>query len=203
MAPRLPSLHGLVMTGGYSTRMGQDKALIRYGEMPQLLAAFSLLQPQVAACFVSMREDQRADPARHALPAIVDTTHGIGPAAGLLAAHAAHPEAAWLVLACDLPLLQPSALSALVNARDGEHAAIAYGSAEDDFREPLCTLWEPEALRVLTRQAGEGRYGLRAALAQVPTLLLPAPADGSLLNINTPQERADLAFLPPPLKMGD
>ncbi|HYM86280.1 MAG TPA: NTP transferase domain-containing protein [Pseudoxanthomonas sp.] len=188
----LPVLHGLVMTGGHSTRMGEDKALIHYGDEPQLLATFRLLQPHVAACFVSMREGQRTEPARHALPAIVDTVHGIGPAAGLLAAHAAHPEAAWLVVACDLPLLQASTLAALFDARDGRHAAIAYMDVEDGFAEPLCTVWEPEALHALARQAGEGRYGLRAALAQIATLLLPTPADRSLLNINTTQERAEL-----------
>lgn len=192
MAPRLPALHGLVMAGGHSTRMGEDKALIRYGEAPQLLAALALLRQQTSACFVSLRADQRDEPLRHALPALVDTVPGIGPAAGLLAAHEACPDAAWLVVACDLPLLQPSTLSALVHARDGRHAAIAYAGTEDGFTEPLCTIWEPEALRVLARQAGEGRYGLRGALAQVPILLLDAPTDGSLLNINTPQERAAL-----------
>lgn len=192
MPSLLPPLHGLVMSGGHSTRMGEDKALIDYAGVPQLLATWRLLQPWVADCFVSLREDQRAEPVRHALPGIVDTLHGIGPAAGLLAAHAVHPEAAWLVVACDLPRLQASTLAVLVQARDGQHAAIVYADAHDGFAEPLCTVWEPAALYALAGQVNLGQYGLRDALSQINVLRLAAPADRSLLNINTPPERAAL-----------
>ncbi|MET0892764.1 MAG: NTP transferase domain-containing protein [Pseudoxanthomonas sp.] len=210
MAQPLPVLHGLVLTGGHSTRMGEDKALIAYGDGPQVLATWQRLMPSVQECFVSLRADQREEPVRNALPALVDAVDGIGAAAGLLAAHAARPEAAWLVVACDLPLLQPSTLAALVHARDGRHAAIAYRGEEDGQPEPLCAVWEPEALQVLARESGSGRHGLRNALALVSTLLLAPPADQSLRNINTPQERADLQAVGrqspsrlPPLKKRD
>ncbi|HEX7802851.1 MAG TPA: NTP transferase domain-containing protein [Pseudoxanthomonas sp.] len=190
----LPALHGLVLSGGASTRMGKDKALLdRHGE-PQLQATFRLLSRQVQSCFVSLRNDQRDEPVRAALPGIVDETEGAGPAAGLLAAHAAYPEAAWLVLACDLPRLQASTLEALIRARDGIHAAIAYRGTVDDLPEPLCAVWEPAALARLSHQAQAGRYGLREALRSADTLLLPAPGGCELDNINTPQERQRLAL---------
>lgn len=190
----LPALYGLVLSGGASTRMGKDKALLeRHGE-PQLQTTFDLLSPHVQSCFISLRSDQRTEPVRAALPGIVDETEGAGPAAGLLAAHAAYPEAAWLVLACDLPLLQASTLEALTRARDGQHMAIAYRSAVDGLPEPLCALWEPAALARLWQQAQAGRYGLRDVLRSADTLLLPAPSDDELDNINTPQEWQRLAL---------
>ena len=198
-AERLPALYGLVLTGGASTRMGEDKALLdRQGE-PQLLATFRLLSPHVQSCFVSLRRDQREESIRAGLPGIFDEADGIGPAAGLLAAHGAYPDAAWLVLACDLPLLQPSTLLGLIRARDGRHAAIAYRSAVDDLPEPLCTLWEPAALAGLSRQAQAGRYRLRDILESDDTLLLPTPGGDVLENINTPQ---DLQRLRGPMGQG-
>ena len=174
-AEKLPALHGLVLTGGASTRMGKDKALLdRQGE-PQLLATFRLLSQHVQSCFVSLRRDQREESIRAGLPGIFDEADGIGPAAGLLAAHGVYPDAAWLVLACDLPLLQPSTLLGLIRARDGRHAAIAYRSAVDGLPEPLCALWEPPALAGLSRQALDGRYRLRDILESDDTLLLPTP----------------------------
>ena len=208
--PPLPLLHGLVLAGGHSTRMGEDKALIAYGDGPQVLATWRLVLPCVQECFVSLRADQRQEAVRSALPSLADAVEGIGVAAGLLAAHAARPDAAWLVVACDLPLLQPPTLHALVHARDGRHAAIAYRGGKDGLPEPLCAIWEPGALQALARESGSGRHGLRNTLAQVSTLLLATPADRSLLNINTPQERADLQAVRrqtptrfPPLKKGD
>ena len=84
-------LYGLLLTGGASRRMGQDKALLNYGDQPQLLAAYRLLETVVEQAFVSVRADQRNEEARRSLPQIVDQLTDIGPAAGILAAHAAHP----------------------------------------------------------------------------------------------------------------
>jgi molybdopterin-guanine dinucleotide biosynthesis protein A len=199
-AERLPALHGLVLTGGASTRMGKDKALLdRQGE-PQLLATFRLLSQHVQSCFVSLRRDQREESIRAGLPGIFDETDGIGPAAGLLAAHGAYPDVAWLVLACDLPRLQSSTLLGLIRARDGRHAAIAYRSAVDDLPEPLCALWEPAALASLSRQAQAGRYRLRDILESDDTLLLSTPSGDVLENINTPQ---DLQRLRGPVGQGN
>jgi molybdenum cofactor guanylyltransferase len=190
----LPVLHGLVLSGGASTRMGRDKALLdRYGQ-PQLQATFDLLRQHVQSCFVSLRNDQRTEPVRGALPGIVDVIEGAGPAAGLLAAHAAYPQAAWLVLACDLPQLQASTLEGLIRARDGIHAAIAYRSAVDGLPEPLCAVWEPAALQRLSHRAQSAQYGLRDVLRSVDTLLLPAPDGGELDNANTTQEWQRLVF---------
>lgn len=188
----LPTLHGLVLTGGDSVRMGEDKALLDAGGEPQLQATLRLLQKHVRPCFVSLRAEQRAEPLRSGMHQIVDGIAGVGPAAGLLAAHAAYPQAAWLVVACDLPLLNDAVLEALIRARDGRHAAIGYRSGHDDLPEPLCTLWEPAALDCLEQQVRAGRNGLRDTLLQVDLLLLPTPPDVALDNANTPQERERL-----------
>jgi molybdopterin-guanine dinucleotide biosynthesis protein A len=188
----LSPLHGLVLTGGASMRMGEDKALLDAGGEPQLQATLRLLQKHAQPCFVSLRAGQRSEPLRSGMRQIVDSIEGIGPAAGLLAAHAAHPQAAWLVVACDLPLLDDATLEALIHARDGRHVAIGYRSGHDDLPEPLCTLWEPAALDHLEQQVRAGWNSLRGTLAQVDMLLLPTPPDPVLDNANTPQERERL-----------
>ncbi|WDS37745.1 NTP transferase domain-containing protein [Pseudoxanthomonas sp.] len=185
-------LHGLVLAGGYSTRMGRDKAQLSYGRQPQLQAAFAVLQTVVAHCHVSVRADQRDEPLRARFPQIVDARTDIGPAAGLLAAHAAAPEAAWLAVACDLPLLDADTLEQLIAAREPGFAAIAFRSAHDGLAEPLCAIWEPLALQRLQRQVDDGRYGLRSVLAGDDVRLLPLPTPHVLDNANTPDDRAAL-----------
>ena len=189
--PAIP-VNGLVLSGGASIRMGQDKALLEQAGTPQLSATFQLLARHVHACLISLRKEQADEPLRAGFPALIDVHEDIGPAAGLLAAHRAHPATAWLVLACDLPLLDDATLAALVEARDGQHVAVAYRSAYDDLPEPLCALWEPAALERLEAQVRAGRHGLREVLRSADVRLLPAPANGALDNINTPEERERL-----------
>src|SRR3990170_8724685 len=132
-------LFGLVLAGGASTRMQRDKAAIEYHGQSQLQWTFHLLSRVCAATFVSVRPDQREEPTRAHLPQIIDRQPGIGPLAGICAALLAHPKAAWLVVACDLPFLDERTLRHLIEHRDPGKLATAYRSSHDSLPEPLCT----------------------------------------------------------------
>ncbi|MDG6093874.1 NTP transferase domain-containing protein [Acetobacter sp. AN02] len=184
-------LWGLVLAGGASRRMGQDKAALVYGGRPQLARAFGLVSPRTERSFVSLRPDQGDDPLRSGWPGITDMTGADGPAAGILAAHDAYPDVAWLVLACDLPFLDEDSLDALIGARAAGCSAIAFRSEHDGVPEPLCTIWEPEALARLRLQMAGGGGSLRRVLAAADVCVLSPRTPGALDNINTPEERAE------------
>ncbi|GAC88818.1 bifunctional molybdenum cofactor biosynthesis protein (molybdopterin-guanine dinucleotide biosynthesis protein A and MoaD) [Gluconobacter thailandicus F149-1 = NBRC 100600] len=186
-------LYGLVLAGGLSSRMGQDKAALTYHGEPQLRNAFDALSPMVERCFISVRNGQKDDPLRAGFPLIVDAVDVDGPAAGLLSAHQAYPDVAWLVLACDLPLLDRITLETLIGARDDQHVAVAYRSEHDGLPEPLCAIWEPAALEALARQVENGRKCPRKLLINSDTLLLSPRTTGALDNINTPEERESVS----------
>lgn len=181
-------LHGLVLAGGRSTRMGRDKAALAYRGRSQLEAAWALLEGRVARCFVSVRPDQVDDPARARHPQIVDGAEGVGPAAGLLAAQRAHPEAAWLVLACDLPFLDGATLDHLIAARDPGRIATAFRSARDGLPEPLCAVYEPAAAAPFARHVAAGRSCPRKFLIGHDTRLIDLPDMRALDNINSADE---------------
>lgn len=181
-------LHGLVLAGGASRRMGRDKAALVYDLQPQLAAAFALLAPQVQRCFVSVRTDQQTEPLRAAFPQLVDLHDDIGPAAGLLAAHSHAPDAAWLAMACDLPRLDAPTLAWLIAGRATHASAVAFRSAHDAQPEPLCAIWEPAALRRLRTQVDAGQFSLRRALDADDVRPLDLPAPHLLDNANTPED---------------
>ena len=52
-------IHGLILTGGYSKRMGQDKALISDGNQTALEKIYHLLRHSLQEVFVSVRVDQK------------------------------------------------------------------------------------------------------------------------------------------------
>jgi molybdopterin-guanine dinucleotide biosynthesis protein A len=184
-----PALYGLVLAGGRSSRMGRDKAALTYGgETPQLVRAMAVIAPHVVRAFVSVRAEQANDPLRARYPQIVDTLHDIGPIAGLLAAQAAHPQVAWLVLACDLPLLDERTLTHLLRSRDPRRTATAYRSSHDGLPEPLCAIYEPASAAQLGAHLAGGFICPRKFLKQADTLLIDEPDPRALDNINTPAD---------------
>jgi len=190
-AKPVPPLYGLLLSGGASRRMRQDKAALDYRGEPQLLRAWRLLQPVTERAFVSVRDEQRDDPLRAGLPQIVDRYDAVGPVAGMLSAQDAHPQAAWLVIACDLPLLDQATLRELVARRDPGADATAFASRHDGLPEPLCAIWEPGSHELLLQRYEKGSYCPRKALGLLRTRLLPAPGE-ALDNVNTPEERNDM-----------
>src|SRR5258708_38101172 len=131
--PGIPAarVHGLILAGGSSSRMQRDKAALQYRGKNQLDRTFELASRHVSPVFVSVRAAQTADPTRAHHPLIVDSVAGEGPIVGIRSALAAYPDAAWLVLACDLPFLSDAALSQLLRERDVDGLATAYRSARD------------------------------------------------------------------------
>jgi molybdopterin-guanine dinucleotide biosynthesis protein A len=181
-------LYGLVLAGGRSRRMLRDKAALEYQGLTQLERTMGLLESRVERAFVSVRAEQRDDPLRARYELILDPPEDLGPAGGILAAQRAHPGAAWLVLACDLPFLDARTLDHLIAARAARRTATAYRSSRDGLPEPLCAIYEPASHAALAAALAAGRLCPRKFLINADTELLTLPAAGALENVNTPEE---------------
>lgn len=183
-------LYGLLLAGGRSTRMGRDKAALRVAGRSQLEHVMALLAPRVERAFVSVRAEQRADPLRAAFEQIEDTRDNLGPIAGIIAAQERFPQSAWLVLACDLPLLDEATLEFLLRARAPERLATAFRSSHDALPEPLCAVYEPRSRAALAAYVAGGRNCPRKFLLQADVHLIDEPNPRALDNANTPEEYA-------------
>ncbi len=195
-------LYGLVLAGGASRRMGRDKALLDYHGRPQLEWAYALLARHCARTYVSVRAGQENDGARDGLPRIVDGASGAGPIAGIAAAQAAYPAAAWLVVACDLPFLSDALLGDL-GSRRGNAAITAYRSAHDGLPEPLCAIYEPATRDAVLAAIGAGRHCPRKLIIELGGPLLALPDSTALDNVNTPEEWAAAVRRLAPASRGD
>jgi molybdopterin-guanine dinucleotide biosynthesis protein A len=187
MTQALAPLYGLVLAGGASRRMGQDKAALALHGRPQLDWGCDTLARHCERVFVSIRADQQDDPVRRGRPVIVDVHDGAGPIAGIAAAQAAHPECAWLVLACDLPFVDDAAIGHLVGHRDGR-SVVAYASSHDGLPEPLCAIYEPASRAGVLAALASGRNCPRKFIVGTGVALLRQPDPAALDNVNTPEE---------------
>jgi molybdopterin-guanine dinucleotide biosynthesis protein A len=103
-----------------------------------------------------------------------------GPLNGILSALSAHPGAAFLVAACDLPFLSEEALRVLVASRDPSKPMTVFENpARENFPEPLCAVYEPSYL-------DEARAAM-ARGATCPTKIAQA-LDAKRLPLRGPEE---------------
>jgi molybdenum cofactor guanylyltransferase len=168
--------------------MQRDKAALRYAGEAQLTRALASLATVTDQCFVSVRADQTQEPLRAAWPQIIDREGDYGPLAGILAAQAQHPDAAWWVLACDLPRVDLSVLQHLLHQRDLTQLATAYRSATEELPEPLCAIYEPASRLPLQEYARRGGRCPRKFLLTHTVRLLPALSAQALDNVNSADE---------------
>ncbi|UII75866.1 NTP transferase domain-containing protein [Flagellimonas sp. HMM57] len=143
---KIPKLYGLVLAGGRSTRMGTDKGLIPYRGIPQQEYLYQLLGTICDTVFLSIREEQETA-LTNSFNTIIDKNEYRGPFNGILSAHSNYPEVAWLVLACDLPMIDKEALQLLSNSRNTNRLATSFATKETGLPEPLITIWEPAGLQ--------------------------------------------------------
>ena len=146
MKNNIAKLYGLVLSGGKSTRMGNDKGLIEYHRVPQREFLYHLLDKVCDKTFLSVRNEQKEELATD-FNLIVDENKFRGPLNGILSAHSKYPNMAWLVLACDLPLINDESIAALIANRDSSKIATAYATKDSMLPEPLATIWEPLGLK--------------------------------------------------------
>lgn len=182
-----PELYGLVLAGGRSTRMGFDKGLIQYRELPHREYLYQLLGRYCQKTFLGLRPDQaEAVPADVAV--VVDDDRYQGPFRSLLSAYQAYPDKAWLVLACDLPFFNEQVLAQLVQERNSSKQATAFFNASSGFLEPLIAIWEPESLQQAQTYAAAGGRCPRKLLMELEIKQLTARQEKLLTNANYPEE---------------
>ncbi len=184
----IAKIHGLVLSGGKSTRMGNDKGLIEYHGVPQREYLYQLLSEVCDRAYISLREDQE-EKVPFGYATLTDEDKFRGPFNGMLSAHNRHPEVAWLVLACDLPLVDLPALQQLIKERDPGKLATAFANEENPLPEPLCAIWEPHGLHkaISYLKAGNGTCPRKFLLNNDTKLVFPENKN-VILNANSQED---------------
>ncbi len=182
-----PILNGLVLAGGRSVRMGYDKGAVKWFGKEQRYHVADMLKPLCREVFISCRADQKQQ-INGNYNVLEDTFIGLGPFGAILSAFREQPDKAWLVVACDLPLLETETFRSLVGQRNISNMATAFNSPDNEFPEPLITIWEPKSYPVLLSFLAQGYSCPRKVLINSDVNLIQAPNPDALTNVNTPDD---------------
>jgi molybdopterin-guanine dinucleotide biosynthesis protein A len=182
-----PTLNGLVLAGGKSTRMGRDKPTMQWHGQEQRFHVAGLLMHYCSEVFISCRDEQQFLPHKN-YGIIADAYEGLGPYGAILSAFKKNDRCAWLVIACDLPLLDQKTIAHLVDERDPAFIATTFESPHDGLPEPLVTIWEPSSYPILLKFLSKGIQCPRKALINNRVKIIRAENSVALMNVNTPGE---------------
>lgn len=183
----LPRLNGLVLAGGKSERMGLDKGLIDYHGLPQRAYLYHMLDAFTENTFMSCRPEQVAEFGAQ-FKTLPDSISGLGPFGAISSAFREYPNNAWMVIACDIPLLDQQTIMQLIRKRNPSKVATAFYNEETKFPDPLVTIWEPKAYPQLMHFLSLGYSCPRKVLINSDIEVLRPANANALLNANRPDE---------------
>jgi len=166
-------LCAILLTGGASRRMGQDKAFLPLGKLPLWAAVAQQVAPICSQLFVLHSPEQNLDPTALSLPPgtevhyVCDPELHQGPLYALaqLSARLTLP---WsLVLSTDLPFLTADFLADLLQLSDQGNTMVAQNGGKQN---PLLALYPTAQLQTAPALWAAGRQDAKALLEGQPVV---------------------------------
>jgi molybdopterin-guanine dinucleotide biosynthesis protein A len=174
----------LLLTGGASRRMGQDKALIGIDGEPLAVRTARVLA-EVCEPVIEVGSG------RTGLPCVTEEPPGGGPLAALVAGSAVLPDdGPILVVACDVPRLDASVLRLLA----GHPGASTVVPEADGRLQVLCARYGPEARAAAPQVLADGGRSMVALLEQTRYEVLDEEAWSAVVDaevfgdLDTPED---------------
>lgn len=178
----------VILAGGLSRRMGQDKALLAWGADNLLNNSIIQLTSLFSEVVVSVRSFRPNIAVRQ----VVDGTQDCGPMSGLLTAMS-EVDADWFwVQAVDMPFISKELICSLAEKRAGYQAVIPNIAGQV---QPLAGFYERSCLPVFQQQLQQQQYSVKRALASLQVnyiseqqLNIGAAVGDDFFDLDTPDD---------------
>jgi molybdenum cofactor guanylyltransferase len=175
---------GFVLTGGRSSRMGRDKALLPIEGL--LLVERTAERVRAAAGSVTLI----GAPERYAhlgLPVAADLIEDCGPVGGLYTALKIGQADRNLLVACDMPGVTAEFLRELLDAARQSGSACLVPQTESGLH-PLCAVYHRRAEGAVASAIEHKRFKMHDLLKILKAVSFPVADARILENVNTPVE---------------
>ena len=183
----------LILAGGESRRMGQDKAKLVLGEHTLLQHVIHILEPLFKNIIISVRAHRTDLSVGCDFLQVSDNPQYAGPLAGL-AAGLEQAKTPWIfVAACDMPFITPQLIMTLARFREGVDAVVP---VVDGFPQPMAAFYATHSLAALREiLSGSGKHSPRALMDKLNVRYVTGTEINSsdlhsFFDLDTPQDVA-------------
>lgn len=168
----------MILIGGHSTRMGQDKASLSWNQGSLLDHQISLLQPHCSEIFLSTNANQMADLGKM-YNCIEDSYIRIGPMGGITTALETL-QCNLIVVPVDMPHISSKTLTKLIDSK-------IHCCYELQGRlEPFPSYWTPELIKPLKETIVDKDYSISNFVRTNSFKIVPTDRSKDFKNMNTP-----------------
>lgn len=158
---------GFILAGGRSSRMGTDKSLLRFGDSTLIESAVDRLRTVTTDVAIV---SPRTDLVRYA-PVIHDIYPDRGPLGGIHAALASSSHDFNLMLAVDMPFVDPELLRRLLVVANESQTPVTAPQTRDGWQ-PLCAVYRREFAPVAERSLRGDDYKIDRLFKEVSTRIV-------------------------------
>ena len=192
------SLSALILAGGQSRRMGQDKALVKIQGIPMLLRVCSVAQAaldETLYLYIVTAWPERYQSLTPKGCQFIQEMDPQGPLNGF-AQGLAHIKTEWvLLLACDLPKIKASTLRSWAETLPEFPPSVMAlvprrATQKEKGWEPLCAFYRRASLYHLQQFLNQGGRSFQAWLSQLSVQELALTDEEMLFNCNTLEDVA-------------
>lgn len=178
-------MHCVIFAGGKSSRMGEDKSLLPFGDCPTLAQfQYNRLTKLFTHVSVSTKSAEKFD---FAADFLLDPNEAdYAPTAGFVSAFRTIGSERILVLSVDTPFVDDTVFQSLIDADEaGLDAVIARTQTGSH---PLCGIYHRSLLNEFERMLREGDHRLGKLLASSKTRYIEFENEEVFANLNHPHE---------------
>lgn len=178
---------GIVLCGGKSSRMKQDKSMLIYHSKPQRYHVYDLLSKYCDRVFISV-SDERQVVESDGYSYLIDDKKDIGPVAGLIRACKANPKTDVILVGCDYPYLNAEMPKKLIQSNDESFLASAFFNSTENCYEPLLAIYKSECLPFLNYETGNNQNSLQKFLKTVNAHKVYPSLNQQIKSVDTVEE---------------
>ena len=169
-------LTGIILAGGKSSRMGQDKGLMTFHGVPMITYSINTLQPFCKNIIISSNNPEYS---RFGYPVISDVHLNCGPLSGLHAS-LSYSETEWnAVISCDVPFSNQEIFNQMMAFISGRQAVVP---VHEGHFEPLFAFYNKSIISIITEKIISKDYKLQNLLKNIDTHLFDTK---NIPNFNT------------------
>lgn len=140
------SVTGIILAGGKSLRMGQEKGLVELNAKPLIHYAIEAFQPLCQHILISTNSDAYA---YLSFPKIKDKFPDSGPMGGIFSCLAESITERNLVLSCDMPFINTAFLEVLLQSSKENDIVVPWH--EENHYEPMCAYYHKNMAKVFQK----------------------------------------------------